>query len=113
MRAVAGHPWRTIYPKSTRWRPPRYDAAAMKVLIPAPLHSYTGGREVDADGTTIAELLADLDRLYPGLRFRMIDEQDRMRAHIRFFVNGEQTFDMARTLSPTDSVQIVQALSGG
>jgi len=43
----------------------------------------------------------------------MIDEQDRMRAHIRFFVNGEQTFDMARALSPADSVQIVQALSGG
>jgi molybdopterin converting factor small subunit len=85
----------------------------MKVLIPAPLHSYTGVREVDADGATIGELLADLDRLYPGLRFRMIDEQDRMRAHIRFFVNGEQTFDMARVLSPMDSVQIVQALSGG
>jgi molybdopterin converting factor small subunit len=70
-------------------------------------------REVDADGATIGELLADLDRLYPGLRFRMIDEQDRMRAHIRFFVNGEQTFDLARALSPGDSVQIVQALSGG
>jgi molybdopterin synthase sulfur carrier subunit len=85
----------------------------MKVLIPAPLHSYTGEREVDADGATLAAVLADLDRRYPGLRFRMIDEQDRMRAHIRFFVNGEQTFDMTRVLSPTDSVQIVQALSGG
>jgi molybdopterin synthase sulfur carrier subunit len=85
----------------------------VKVLIPSPLRSYTQKSEVDADGVTIAELLADLDRLYPGLRFRMIDEQDRMRAHIRFFVNGEQTFDMARPLSSTDSVQIVQALSGG
>ena len=85
----------------------------MKVLIPTPLRSYTRAGEVDADGATVAELLADLDRRYPGLRFRMIDEQDRMRAHIRFFVNGEQTFDMARALSPTDSVQIVQALSGG
>jgi len=85
----------------------------MKVQIPAPLHSYTGEREVGADGATIGELLADLDRLYPGLRFRMIDEQDRMRADIRFFVNGGQTFDMSRVLSPTDSVQIVQALSGG
>ena len=85
----------------------------MKVLIPSPLRSYTQKSEVDADGVTIAELLSDLDRRYPGLRFRMIDEQDRMRAHIRFFVNGEQTFDMARPLSPTDSVQIVQALSGG
>jgi len=37
----------------------------MKVLIPAPLHSYTGEREVDADGATIGELLADLDRARP------------------------------------------------
>ena len=85
----------------------------MKVLIPTPLRSYTRAGEVDADGATVAELLADLDRRYPGLRFRMIDEQDRMRAHIRFFINGEQTFDMGRALLPTDSVQIVQALSGG
>jgi molybdopterin converting factor small subunit len=85
----------------------------MKVLIPSPLRSYTGMREVDAEGATVGEVLADLDRRYPGLRFRMIDEQDRMRPHIRFFVNGEQTFDVARPLRTTDAVQIVQALSGG
>lgn len=85
----------------------------MKVLIPSPLRSYTQSNEVDAAGATMAELLADLDRLYPGLRFRMIDEQARMRRHMRFFVNGEQTFDLAQRLGPTDSVQIVQALSGG
>jgi molybdopterin converting factor small subunit len=85
----------------------------MKVLIPTPLRSYTQAREVEADGATIGELLAELDRHYPGVRFRMIDEQDRMRPHIRFFVNGEQTFDMNRALHATDAVQIVQALSGG
>lgn len=85
----------------------------MKVAIPGPLLSYTKQREVEAHGATFAELLADLDRQYPGLRFRVIDEQDRMRAHMRFFVNGEQVFDMARRLRSGDSVQIVQALSGG
>ena len=85
----------------------------MRVLIPSPLRSYTGEREVEAAGATIAELLADLERRYPGLRFRMIDEQDRMRPHIRFFVDGEQVFDLARPLRPGESVQIVQALSGG
>jgi molybdopterin converting factor small subunit len=85
----------------------------MKVLIPGPLRSYTKEREVEASGATLAALLADLDRRYPGLRFRMIDEQDRMRRHIRFFVNGDQVFDIARPLRPGDSVQIVQALSGG
>ena len=85
----------------------------MKVSIPGPLLSYTQQREVEADGATFAELLTDLDRQYPGLRFRVIDEQDKMRAHIRFFVNGEQVFDMTRPLCASDSVQIVQALSGG
>jgi sulfur-carrier protein len=85
----------------------------MKVLIPTPLRSYTGAREVEASGATVGELLSELDRRYPGLRFRMIDEQNRMRPHIRFFVNGEQTFDMARALRPDDALQIVQALSGG
>ena len=85
----------------------------MKVLIPTPLRSYTMAREIDADGATVAELLSNLERRYPGIRFRMIDEQDRMRAHMRFFVNGEQVFDMARPLVPSDSIQIVQALSGG
>lgn len=86
----------------------------MKVLIPTPLRSYTReAREVDANGATLAEVLNDLDRRYPGLRFRMIDEQDHMRPHIRFFINGEQEFDIRRALRQTDSITIVQALSGG
>jgi molybdopterin converting factor small subunit len=85
----------------------------MKVLIPSPLLSYTRQREVEASGTSLTELLADLDRQYPGLRFRVIDEQECMRPHMRFFVNGEQVFDMAHALRAGDSVQLVQALSGG
>jgi molybdopterin converting factor small subunit len=68
---------------------------------------------VQAAGATLAELLVDLDRQYPGLRFRMIDEQDNIRTHMRFFVNGEQVFALAQPLAPADEVQIVQALSGG
>ncbi len=85
----------------------------MKVLVPSPLHSYTGASEVDAEGGTLDEVLRDLDRRHPGLRFRIVDEQDRMRPHVRFFVDGEQVFDLGRRLGPGESVQIVQALSGG
>lgn len=85
----------------------------MKVLIPTPLHSYTHKSWVEAGGPTLNALVSDLDRQYPGIRFRMIDEQDGMRPHIRFFVNSEQVFDLSRTLWPTDEVMIVQALSGG
>ena len=85
----------------------------MKVLIPSPLLSYTKTNRVDATGGTMAEVLQDLDRQYPGLRFRVIDEQDRMRPHMRFFVNGRQVYELGLELKPDDSVHIVQALSGG
>lgn len=85
----------------------------MKVLIPGPLLSYTGRREVEASGATLAQLLADLDRQFPGLAFRVVDEQGNMRPHVRFFVNNEQSFELAQALSPSDGVQLVQALSGG
>ena len=85
----------------------------MKVLMPSALYSYTQRAEVEANGATLAALLTDLDRQYPGIRFRMIDEQERMRPHIRFFVNNEQIRDLSRALGPADEVIIVQALSGG
>jgi molybdopterin converting factor small subunit len=85
----------------------------MKVLIPSPLHSYTGRSQVEAAGPTLEALLADLERQYPGVRFRMVDEQDRIRRHVRVFVNGDQVFELARPLRPSDEVVIVQALTGG
>lgn len=85
----------------------------MKVLIPSALRSYTEQGEAEASGATLAVVLADLDRQYPGIRFRMIDEQDRIRRHIRIFVNGGQARDLSHPLSVADEVVIVQALSGG
>ena len=85
----------------------------MDVLIPTPLRSYTGCSHVDAAGATLGEVLEALERRYPGIRFRMIDEQDRMRPHMRFFVNGMQVRELTHPLAPGDAVQIVQALSGG
>jgi molybdopterin synthase sulfur carrier subunit len=85
----------------------------MNVLIPTPLRSYTGQRVVEANGSTLGAVLADLDRQFPGIRFRMINEQDGMRPHVRFFVNGKQVFDLSQPLRSTDEIVIVQALSGG
>jgi molybdopterin converting factor small subunit len=85
----------------------------MKVIIPTPLRSYTGRREVEADGVTLAAVLVDLDRQFPGIRFRVIDEQERMRPHVRFFVNGQAVGELSHPLQPKDSLVIVPALSGG
>ena len=84
------------------------------VRIPSPLLSYTAqAKEVQAHGGDLVELLADLDRQFPGIRFRMIDEQGAVRPHMRIFVNGEQVLQLATRLAPSDEVQILQALSGG
>ncbi len=86
----------------------------MKVYIPDTLRSYTGDqRTVAAQGATLAALLADLDRQFPGIRFRMIDEQDAIRRHMRFFVNGDEARTLDIALADTDDISIVQALSGG
>lgn len=85
----------------------------MKVLIPDALRSYTQSGRAEAQGATLNELLLDLERQYTGIRFRMIDEQDRVRRHIRIFVNGEQVQSLSQPLQASDEVVIVQALSGG
>ena len=86
----------------------------MRVLIPTPLRSYTGEHHaVEAGGENLGAALDDLERRYPGIRFRVIDEQDVIRRHIRIFVNGEQVRSLATPLRTADEVLIVQALSGG
>jgi len=84
------------------------------VHIPSPLYSYTKNRpEVDADGETIGAILEDLDRRYPGIRFRVVDEQGRIRPTLLFYVNGQVTRTLAQTVAGTDEVHIIAALSGG
>lgn len=85
----------------------------MKILIPSALRSYTGGLWAEAEGATLGELLHDLDRRHPGFRFRMVDEQDALRPHMRVFVNGRAVKDLGRAIAAGDEVAIVQALSGG
>lgn len=86
----------------------------MRVGIPSPLRSYTAGREeVEAHGATLADLLENLDVAFPGIRFRMIDEQGRIRVHIRLFVNSDLARDLERPLADRDEVRILCAISGG
>ena len=87
---------------------------SVPVHVSTHLHSYTGGRStVEADGKNLAELLVDLDRRFPGLRFRVVDEQDRVRRHMNFFVGGEMTRSLDQPIGPNQEVHILGALSGG
>jgi molybdopterin converting factor small subunit len=84
------------------------------VRVPSPLRSYTAGAaQVSANGRTVAELLGDLDHTHPGMRFRMIDEQERIRPHIRIFINQREVHALSEALSASDEVHLICALSGG
>jgi molybdopterin converting factor small subunit len=86
----------------------------VKVRIPTPLRSYTAqATVVEADGSTVADLLDDLDRQYPGLRFRMIDEQHQLRPHMKIFVDQDSVRDLSTPLADAGEVTLMQALSGG
>lgn len=85
----------------------------MRVTIASPLLSYTNRREVTAAGGTLDEVLRDLDRQFPGIRFRMVDEQGGIRPHMRVFVDSEEVRNLAAALDGSRTLHIVQALSGG
>ena len=86
----------------------------VKVVVPSQLRGYTSGRsEVEASGATLAELLADLDGQFPGFRFRVIDEQNRVRRHILLFVGEDRQEDLDAPIPAGRAVTIVGALSGG
>ena len=84
------------------------------VRIASPLRSYTGGAPVvSANGESVADVLADLERRFPGMRFRMIDEQNRIRQHIRLFVNTTVVGALSGPVANGDTVHLICALSGG
>ena len=86
----------------------------IRVMVPSQLTSYTDGvSELEAAGETLDRVLDDLDRRYPGLRFRVVDEQDRVRKHMRVFLNGEAAKDVRAPVRAGDEVLIFGALSGG
>lgn len=86
----------------------------MQVRVASVLFEYTGGRaELEAEGTTPAELLADLERRYPGLRFRVVDEQGALRRHMNLFLDARPCRDLDQSLEGVRCVHLLGALSGG
>jgi sulfur-carrier protein len=86
----------------------------MRVRIPTPLRSYTAQAQwVDAAGATVGAVLDDLDCQYPGIRFRVIDEQGAIRKHMRIYRNDEPVAGLDEALRDDDVLTLMQALSGG
>ena len=84
------------------------------VRIASPLRSYTAGASsVTADGASLQAVLANLDQRFPGIRFRMVDEQGRIRPHMRLFVNTSEAKELSAPVGVGDTVHVICALSGG
>lgn len=84
------------------------------VIIPSQLRSYTGGAvRVRAAGATIDAALDDLNRQFPGIKFRVIDEQGQIRPHMRLFANGAIARNIGAPIAEGSELFIAGALSGG
>jgi len=87
------------------------------VRIPSPLRKLTGDQEVvPAEGETIGEILANLDKSFPGLIERICDEQGNVRRFVNIFVNDEDIRfleEKATAVKDGDEISIVPAIAGG
>jgi sulfur-carrier protein len=84
------------------------------VRIASPLRSYSAGAAtLVARGSTLAEVLANLEQRCPGIRFRMIDEHNRIRPHMRLFINTSEARELSAAVHAGDTVHVICALSGG
>jgi len=87
------------------------------VRIPTPLRSITkGNAEVQAKGHTVEGLVDDLERQFPGLKERLMDESGELRRFINIYVNQEDIRfldNKATALKDGDEVAIVPAIAGG
>ena len=86
------------------------------VRIPTPLRTLTGGQdEVSAEGATVLDVIDDLERNFPGLKDRLVDEKG-VRRFVNVYVGDEDIrfLDGLRTaLKAGDAISIVPAIAGG
>ncbi len=88
-----------------------------KVRIPTPLRKFTGGSdEVSAAGATIAQVVADMESHYPGIKERLCEADGRVRRFVNIYVNGDDIRFLANldtAVKEGDEVSIVPAIAGG
>ena len=90
---------------------------ATKILIPTPLRPYTDKQEaVEASGTTVGELLADLTTKYSGLKAHLYNEQGKLRSFVNIYINDEDIRYLQKDQTPvsaSDTVSIIPSVAGG
>src|ERR1044071_6026657 len=88
-----------------------------RILIPTPLRPYTDKKDaVEADGTTVGELLADLTRRHAGLKAHLYNEQGKLRSFVNVYINDEDIRYLQKEQTPVnagDTVSIIPSVAGG
>lgn len=93
----------------------------IRVFLPSQLDDYTGGerelqmelRAAEGKALVLADVIAELERRYQGMAFRIVDEHGNIRRHIAMFVGDAMVRTLDAPLTDNSRVQIVGALSGG
>ncbi|HEY63230.1 MAG TPA: MoaD/ThiS family protein [Caldilineae bacterium] len=87
------------------------------VYIPTPLRRLTGGQSrVQATGSTVAEVIENLDQQFPGLRDRLMDENGEFKRFISIYLNEDEIRTLKGKDTPVaegDKISIVPAMAGG
>mgnify|MGYP001322345498 FL=1 len=87
------------------------------VKIPTPLRKLTNNEtSVDADGTTVEQIVESLESAYPGMRERLIDDNGDLRHFVNIYLNGEDIRyidGLKSSVSDNDELSIVPAVAGG
>jgi molybdopterin synthase sulfur carrier subunit len=90
---------------------------SIQVTIPTPLRNLTGNQEtVAVEGETVNALLSNLDKAFPGIGERLLDDKGNVRRFVNIYVNGEDIRflqDKETPVKPTDEISIVPAIAGG
>jgi molybdopterin synthase sulfur carrier subunit len=91
----------------------------IRVHISGHLKDYTGKKrdfEIQAQCPNLSQLIEELNRMFPGVKARIFDDQDRTRPYVNIFVNGVNARDIDNentTLKEGDSVHILPSVAGG
>jgi len=88
-----------------------------RVKLPTILRPHAGGeRAVDADGTTLRELLEDLESRYPGITQMVLTDVGALHRFVNVYVNDEDVRylgSLETEVDPKDTVSILPAVAGG
>ena len=90
---------------------------SVSVRVPTILRSYTGGEsEVSASGTTLAEVLDDLDANYTGIKARVLDDEGNLRRFVNVYVGNDDVRFLDNLATPTPDgtqISVIPAVAGG